>query len=688
MKSLFETTTDMLQSMHFEGQEGTQNTQSTTLLKKNMMKSLQPNNTESSHNQNNSTPVNFPIHTKVDFQRNIATVEALHAAVANGDIILCQKLLEKGVFIDAKSGEQQHTALHEATVYGNTELIEFLVINGASVNARSASQASPLHLACQYGQDAAVMLLLKYKADIEMKMEKGATALHVACGFGQIATIKILLEHGAALDSQMTDLAMPIHIAAIRGQAAAIKLLLSYGVGVNAVMSFGRTALHLAARYGNSHVVQLLLANNADIHHVMEKNLTPLHTAALWGHTGCVQTLLERGARTEAQMDNRLTPLHMSCQCGHYAVVKALLDSSADIEAKNENGWTPLHFACFRGHAQVVYLLCENGASLTVTNSEGYMPGQIFNDDVTQPFQYKIRMILEKFRKDEMDGKWRQRYRLEKLSLQKAHDWIEHLRGANENAERRAEHAQNATDLVKDKLAQKVVELNEAALSKKIEVERLISLLGVQQNRADDLKEKLDDLENKKELEMMIASAKTEGGSAVATLLDRVTTSQGMELQQKETSRNYERNIAAEKMRREKEKAHNLKQLEQMETRMKFLADKHKEDLQQLEEEKCLADAEHQAKTQKLNKIISKFFAEKNTQHSELLAKDREIDALKGQIETMRLEKREQEQKYKNLQWDLTQVEARYKQGTETCARLQVELDSLKAQMAILKKEA
>jgi len=462
-------------------------------------------------------------------------------------------MLEKGVDIDGQYGDQWHTALHEAAVYGNIQFIEFLISHGASINATSSSEATPLHLASQYGQEAAVDILVKHGANVELKMEKGATPLHVACGFGHIGTIKVLLEHQADISSRMTDQAMPIHIAAIRGQAAVVQLLLGHGTDSNATMSFHRTALHLAARYGNSHVVKLLLENGANVDQFMDKKLTPLHTAALWGHVGTVQVLLERGAKIDAAMENGLTAIHLASQCGHYAVAKLLLDNSASIDARHEHSWTPLHFACFRGHATVVQLLCENGAMLNTINSEGYIPGQIFNSDVDPTVQFKIRAILEKCMQDEAEGKWRERYRMEKMSNQKAQVWIDHLRGMTENAERRVVYAQTAKGVAEKELAKKTAELGVAVFSKQQEVDELRKNLGHQTRRAELLEQTLQ-----KQFPEELTKKAVDGKNRTETSLNNLE-------------------IA----------------FKRMSAKMNFLSIKHQEEIRQIEDEKAFSEADN-----------------------------------------------------------------------------------------------
>lgn len=75
------------------------------------------------------------------------------------------------------------TPLHYASTRGNLEVAQFLLANGAVVNALSPSHTTPLMMAVQSGNDSLVKLLLDNGADLKVRNTAGYSAIDVAALF-------------------------------------------------------------------------------------------------------------------------------------------------------------------------------------------------------------------------------------------------------------------------------------------------------------------------------------------------------------------------------------------------------------------------------------------------------------------------------------------------------------------------
>ena len=92
---------------------------------------------------------------------------------------ILQAFLDHGMNVDIKD-KYGWTALMNACVCGNQELVRLLLNKNANPNAHNSDGWTPLMSTTYYGHREIVQLLLDYNADIDLKDGKGLTALDVA----------------------------------------------------------------------------------------------------------------------------------------------------------------------------------------------------------------------------------------------------------------------------------------------------------------------------------------------------------------------------------------------------------------------------------------------------------------------------------------------------------------------------
>jgi len=122
---------------------------------------------------------------------------ALLDAAKLGNLGRVQKLLTP-VNINCRDSQGRNsTPLHLAAGYNNLEVAEFLLENGADVNAQDKGGLIPLHNASSYGHLDIAALLIKFKTVVNATDKWGFTPLHEAAQKGRTQLCALLLAHGA-----------------------------------------------------------------------------------------------------------------------------------------------------------------------------------------------------------------------------------------------------------------------------------------------------------------------------------------------------------------------------------------------------------------------------------------------------------------------------------------------------------
>ncbi|KAB5582648.1 ankyrin repeat protein nuc-2 [Coniochaeta sp. 2T2.1] len=249
------------------------------------------------------------------------------ASINEGPIPALQVLLDTGL-VDIRSEDDinERNCLHQATIYGNTFVLNYGLSKGVAVNRTDVYGRVPLHYASMHGRldmldqlleaDTAtidlidhdnytplihaiihgnyecVQRLLQKSARIDPASENGHVPLNLACEHGSVAIVELLLKHGAQILADAEGL-YPQHLVARSGQTPELLLLLqNYGADLDKVDKlYGWTPLIHAASEGNVPCLQALLDVGADPNILDEKELPAVYYAAWEGHLECMRLL-------------------------------------------------------------------------------------------------------------------------------------------------------------------------------------------------------------------------------------------------------------------------------------------------------------------------------------------------------------------------------------------------------------
>jgi ankyrin repeat protein len=286
----------------------------------------------------------------------------------------------------AKTDPMEQTPLHIAVRHGYTDVVRWLLANGADPNAVSYNRFTPLHGA---GDPEIVKLLIEHGAPLNARDASNKSALeNVASEYASLAGFRkcrercdekqkiaqMLLAAGAEYD---------LHSAIYLDDIARVRVLLADKEQVR-----DREAMRIAVMRGRTGIVKLLLDRGADPEDADYGGL-PLSYFAI-GHPAVLKVLLDAGANPKAVVDYRgdgqgpqgSTLLHEAANKGNIESIKLLLSRGADINVRDKIfGRTPLHVAARSNHTDVAELLLSHGALVNAKDDKGLTPLDSVNVD-------------------------------------------------------------------------------------------------------------------------------------------------------------------------------------------------------------------------------------------------------------------------------------------------------------------
>jgi ankyrin repeat protein len=349
----------------------------------------------------------------------------LFSAVSSNKIKAVNHILKRGVSVNISSIQSGNSPLHFAAKYGYTDMIRFLLDNGANPNAANYMKETPLYIAVQSGHLYAVKEILTCP-NIYMTraaVDTGLTAPMV-CIQEMYNTIRQadedkfmeifislyergintvvrpstsifgrmnIIEYSLALQqyniffmlvdsiryinaTSPTHKYTPLHFATFYSAPVGVILsLLDKGANINAVSDNQHTPLYCALYRHNDDVVKLLLDRGANpnilISQVPLIQYTMLHYAKEPTLYDIITYMIEKGA--DIHMKGETTCLMSAAVIGDITLIRYCLLRGCDINAQRLDGTTSLMLAASNGHFACVEDLVAAGADYMRKNDKG-----------------------------------------------------------------------------------------------------------------------------------------------------------------------------------------------------------------------------------------------------------------------------------------------------------------------------
>lgn len=314
---------------------------------------------------------------------------ALFLAVYSENLALVQLLLEAG----ASPRASAESLMVLASTSGNLDILRVLHKFGAKVNDEYYLDTgiSPLYVACKRGHLQVVQWLLDNGAAVEAVDEDDVTPFMVAAGQAHVQIVKLLASKGASTETATSSGLSVAYFAAYSGHLALLRFFLENNMSladasgnftnlldgavrgnhlviakyvlenVNVADEHIDEALMLAVRFKHLELVELLVLHDADVEEIDENGLTPLFAVAQSGDVKIAEALIAAGASlTRVSPSTGYTPVHEMAKCGHHELLELVytLEPEIDFAVTSQfDSLTPLHLAAANDHEGSVRFL-------------------------------------------------------------------------------------------------------------------------------------------------------------------------------------------------------------------------------------------------------------------------------------------------------------------------------------------
>ena len=202
-------------------------------------------------------------------------------------------LLEKGADESLKTTERKISLLSLASAGGSVAAIEMLLSHGCSIVSRDNERNTPLMHAARLGNTEVLKYLLAQGADPLLQNKFGQGLLHFAALSNNAVTIEAVLSQNFDINARCTDLGLtPLLFCLINGKLEAANYLLAMGADENLKSKEGLPVLSAAAISGDVAVIEMLLERGHNPNSRDGCDKTPLMWAAEKGNKAAVEYLL------------------------------------------------------------------------------------------------------------------------------------------------------------------------------------------------------------------------------------------------------------------------------------------------------------------------------------------------------------------------------------------------------------
>ncbi|XP_074595598.1 uncharacterized protein LOC141850780 [Brevipalpus obovatus] len=313
----------------------------------------------------------------------LGKIDEIHRAATLGNVRYIQQLIDQKQLVFCRD-QMGSTPLHKAVIYGQKEIIDYLVNGFPSViHARDNRGRTPLHYAAVLPESSEVYQYLVEKGGDEKASDMFGKKAEDYLKYQEGMSVQILRESAIVshptgqrrsrrsasriIDpqnwSKIHSSRSLMHRSNIRelirqGNIATLEEIVIQGYGDRLI---GETA--------TTPMVQEFLRRVPDL----IEQINELHKAVQRGNLEEVRALLDRKGMVLVRDQIGCTPLHKAVMYGQYEIANFLSTSyPATLDTRDHDGRTALHYAAVLSDDKMLYnALVKNGASTSLMDYRG-----------------------------------------------------------------------------------------------------------------------------------------------------------------------------------------------------------------------------------------------------------------------------------------------------------------------------
>ena len=318
---------------------------------------------------------------------------ALMEAILLGNVDLVEILMKyvSSFFI---KDQDSNTLFHFASRHSNSAMMELLLMpevlvkfpgnnsteqtnsRRLSLNFTNDNDQYPLELAIKKNSPETVKLLLEAGADPHSLNSKGNHFLRQAVYRGSAAIVKFLLEKGFEARERKGELSQLLQIAIQKSDREIALMLISHcaaagnALEINTPFASGLTPLLLAVKKRDTKLITALLTAGADPKVISNSGQTVLHKISKY------HLISRENLHSTTQKLNETSPEKFINEELDFseteAIVKMLIQNGASVNESDDAGNTPVMIAAQANNIHLVNLFISQGANINAVNNQGH----------------------------------------------------------------------------------------------------------------------------------------------------------------------------------------------------------------------------------------------------------------------------------------------------------------------------